>query len=65
VDQIHYDHLNDGEKKIAPAVPKGRHRENIDNLLNKIGYCYGKKGEYGYQMHGHKCGPNSLTQASE
>jgi len=30
--------------------------------LSAIGWCYGKQGEFGYQMTWHKCGPHSLRQ---
>lgn len=31
--------------------------------LNSLGYCYGKVGQYGYQMSWHRCGPSSLKSA--
>ena len=35
-------------------------RDLIHRKLNSIGWCYGKRNEYGYQMKWHKCTNNSL-----
>jgi hypothetical protein len=35
-------------------------RETYDAKLRAIGWCYGKRGQFGYQMNWHKCGPASL-----
>jgi hypothetical protein len=35
-------------------------RDKLHNRLEAKGMCYGKKGEYGYQYHWHRCGRNSL-----
>lgn len=30
-------------------------RDDLHKLLGTMGYCYGKKGQAGYQMQWHKC----------
>lgn len=35
-------------------------RETYTEKLHAIGWCYGKRGESGYQMNWHRCGPTSL-----
>jgi hypothetical protein len=35
-------------------------RETYDAKLRSIGRCYGKRGQSGYQMGWHRCGPDSL-----
>ena len=35
-------------------------RETYYAKLRVIGWCYGKRGQLGYQMSWHKCGPDSL-----
>ncbi len=35
-------------------------RDRLVGRLYQIGYCYGKKGQFGYQMKWHRCGPNSV-----
>jgi S1-C subfamily serine protease len=37
-----------------------RRREVISNRLDAAGWCYGKEGEFGYQMKWHRCTWNSL-----
>jgi hypothetical protein len=34
-------------------------RTKADLLLNKLGYCHGKKGQAGYQQTWHKCTKDS------
>lgn len=34
-------------------------REAIGNKLQTVGWCYGRQGEYGYQMQWHACGSTS------
>jgi hypothetical protein len=34
-------------------------REAISAKLEGVGWCYSKKGQYGYQMEWHMCGPDS------
>ena len=35
-------------------------RDILDEMLKRSGYCYGKRGEAGYQMKWHACTPSSL-----
>lgn len=35
-------------------------REAYGKRLGQLGWCYGKKGEYGYQHQWHRCGRNSV-----
>jgi hypothetical protein len=35
-------------------------REYLGHLIDNVGWCYGHKGDYGYQMQWHECGPYSL-----
>jgi hypothetical protein len=35
-------------------------RNKSFDVLNQFGYCYGKKGEYGYQHTWHRCTKESL-----
>ncbi|SCX03855.1 COG3904 family protein [Agrobacterium rosae] len=35
------------------------HREAIGDKLQTVGWCYGRQGEYGYQMQWHACGSTS------
>jgi hypothetical protein len=35
-------------------------RDNLRKALNKLGYCYGKQHEAGYQMKWHRCTSTSL-----
>lgn len=39
----------------------------LEAKADAIGWCYGKKGEYGYQMSWHKCRANScrLTKSCD
>ncbi|GJE57387.1 hypothetical protein [Methylobacterium thuringiense] len=37
-------------------------RERLGGRLDQIGWCYGKKGEAGYQNAWHRCEPNSERQ---
>lgn len=39
-------------------------RNKVSKLLKAKGYCYGKKGQGGYQMDWHRCGPSSLRGAT-
>jgi hypothetical protein len=32
------------------------YRERVSEKLNRVGWCYGKEGDYGYQMEWHECG---------
>jgi len=34
-------------------------REAVGRLLDNVGWCYGRHGEYGYQMEWHACGRDS------
>lgn len=34
-------------------------RDRLGGRLNQAGWCYGKKGQAGYQQEWHRCGPNS------
>lgn len=36
-------------------------RENVGEKLTAVGWCYGRAGEYGYQMDWHRCDPSSST----
>ncbi|PZR93485.1 MAG: hypothetical protein DI537_10205 [Stutzerimonas stutzeri] len=35
-------------------------REAYAKRLNQLGWCYGKKGEFGYQQKWHRCSRNSV-----
>jgi len=35
-------------------------REHTQQSLSAAGWCYGRIGEYGYQMNWHRCGTNSV-----
>lgn len=35
-------------------------REKVGETLTAADWCYGREGEYGYQMEWHRCGPTSL-----
>jgi hypothetical protein len=35
-------------------------RDRLSKAINRLGYCYGKRGQYGYQMQWHKCTSVSL-----
>lgn len=35
-------------------------REAYGKRLDQLGWCYGKRGQYGYQMKWHVCTPSSL-----
>jgi len=37
-------------------------RDKTVAKLHAVGWCYGKRGQFGYQMTWHECGPNSLRQ---
>ncbi len=45
------------EQKTVNACER---RERVGRQLSQAGYCYGQRGEYGYQMKWHSCGPNSI-----
>ena len=43
-----------------PATLEACEQRNVaSNRLLQAGYCYGRRGEYGYQMSWHVCEPNS------
>lgn len=49
-----------GEDTVADLDAVCALRDKQFTLANKAGWCYGKKGQSGYQMEWHKCGPRSL-----
>jgi hypothetical protein len=46
-----------GDDKHLDEVCKTR--DEMDEALRKLGYCYGKKGQSGAEMTWHKCTANS------
>lgn len=34
-------------------------RQELGRKIDALGWCYGRKGELGYQMVWHRCGPDS------
>jgi hypothetical protein len=44
-----------------PRSVKGcAERDLYGRKLAAVGWCYGRRGELGYQMQWHRCGPNSI-----
>lgn len=35
-------------------------REAYSKRLSQLGWCYGKRGQAGYQLQWHRCGPGSI-----
>lgn len=35
-------------------------RETLGSQLDRLNWCYGKNGEYGFQMKGHRCTGSSM-----
>lgn len=51
----------DGEGKLTDKACELR--EAVGAELEKLNWCYGRKGEAGYQNRWHVCGPNSERQS--
>lgn len=55
-----------GSSGVDPdTFPPCLRRQKTGEQLDAKGYCYGKDGEYGYQMEWHRCGPTSTRNAAK
>ncbi len=48
--------LHGDDPRMQPACDE---RQRLGRALDTQGWCYSKKGQMGYQMQWHKCGPDS------
>lgn len=49
--------LHGDDPRMQPACDE---RQRLGRLLDRQGWCYGKKDQFGYQMQWHRCTPTSL-----